>query len=135
MPKTHGMHDTATHKSWDSAIGRCHRPNDPSFHKYGARGITVCDEWRESFLAFYKHMGERPQGTSLDRIDNTKGYEPGNCRWATPVEQSRNRKSTLYVTLKGQRVRFMDACEAAGLPAGTVRARLRGGFSVDEAFS
>jgi len=134
-PKTGGLYKTRTYKSWDAAIGRCHRPTDPSYDEYGARGIAVCQEWRDSFLAFYEHMGERPAGTTLDRIDNSKGYEPNNCRWATPTEQSRNRKSTLYVELFGERVKFMDACDRAGLQPGTVRFRLRKGYSVDDAFS
>jgi hypothetical protein len=75
-------------------IDRCHNPSAPTFASYGGRGIAVCDRWRESFAAFVADMGERPAGTTIDRIDNDRGYEPGNCRWASMAVQSRNRRST-----------------------------------------
>jgi hypothetical protein len=79
------------YRSWTSMLERCRNAKRHNYHRYAERGIGVCERWQESFLNFYADMGERPAGTSLDRIDNTKGYSPDNCRWATPVEQSRNR--------------------------------------------
>jgi hypothetical protein len=73
---------------------RCLDPNEPAFQKYGAAGITVCDRW-ESFDNFFQDMGERPEGTSLDRIDNYGNYEAGNCRWATPTVQNRNKNNNI----------------------------------------
>ena len=93
--KTHGMCYTPTFSSWISMRRRCYDPNMPGYPAYGGSGITVCKEWQDSFEAFFAHMGERPAGTSLDRIDNDGNYEPGNCRWATRLVQNRNRRNSV----------------------------------------
>lgn len=74
------------------AIQRCHNERHRAYRLYGARGIAVCDEWRGrgGFARFLAHIGPRPDGCSLDRINNSRGYEPGNVRWATPLEQAQN---------------------------------------------
>ena len=78
------------YSSWCSARGRCHgSPKSRSWKWYGGRGIEMCEKWRNSFEAFFADMGERPEGLTLDRIDNDGHYEPGNCRWTTPKEQAR----------------------------------------------
>lgn len=82
------------YRSWNSMKNRCTNPKTPGYEHYGQRGITVCQSWQDSFEAFYADMGDRPLGTSLDRIDPNGNYEPGNCRWATPVEQRNNRRDT-----------------------------------------
>jgi len=83
--------DTTTeYNIWTSMKARCFNPRSQAFKYYGGRGITMCDEWRDDFKAFFDYVGQRPHGLSIDRIDNDKGYFPGNIRWATPLQQSHN---------------------------------------------
>lgn len=79
------------YQSWKSAKNRCANPKTLGYHRYGGRGIRMCAAWQNSFSAFLADMGLRPAGTTLDRERNDGNYEPGNCRWATPKQQSANR--------------------------------------------
>jgi hypothetical protein len=97
----HVKHGATTHTSkskeyaaWVDMKRRCFNPASPNFHRYGGRGITMCDEWVNEFAAFFAHIGPAPEGKrmSVDRIDNNGNYEPGNVRWATPAEQVKNRE-------------------------------------------
>lgn len=88
---THGMTKTSEYPTWADMKRRCINPNHAAYKYYGGRGITVCKEWLHSFETFFKDMGERPSGLTLERIDNDKGYYLENCIWATPTEQGRNR--------------------------------------------
>lgn len=79
--------------TWYNMLRRCYNSNDPSYERYGGRGITVCGEWLMSFDNFYRDMGPRPTNQhSLDRIDNNGNYEPTNCRWATVTQQQQNKR-------------------------------------------
>lgn len=90
---THGMCRTSEYKIWKGMIKRCENPNHKDFQEYAGRGITVSPAWRNDFSAFFQCIGPRPSAEhSLDRIDNDRGYEPGNVRWATAKEQSNNRR-------------------------------------------
>lgn len=91
---THGLSRRPEYRVWASMIQRCHNERDPSYHWYGGRGILVCQDWRQSFEAFYRDMGPRPDPSlSIDRIDNDGNYGPGNCRWATKSQQNLNRRT------------------------------------------
>lgn len=107
----HGMRGSPAYSSWQAMKARCLDPDNKDYPRWGGIGITVCDQWVNSFEAFYKDMGPRPTGTTIDRIDNTRGYEPGNCRWATATVQQSNRRDGWCVEIDG--VVFQSVQEAA----------------------
>ncbi len=99
----HGKSKTSEYKSWAGMKERCCRPNHPAYKNYGARGITVCDRWLESFENFLEDMGSKPTAEhSIDRVDNSKGYSPENCKWATNLEQGNNTRRIHFISYKGE---------------------------------
>lgn len=95
---THGMSKTSEYMAWAHMKNRCYNLKDKKFKDYGGRGITVCNRWLK-FENFFADMGKRPSsGHSIDRIENSGNYEPGNCRWATAAEQSRNTRRNTNIT-------------------------------------
>ena len=102
--------------SWVNLIRRCENVDEPSYRNYGGRGIRVCSRWRTSFRNFFADVGERPTPNhTIDRIDNNGDYEPSNCRWATPIEQARNRRGNVLVELSGQTMTISEALEVLGM--------------------
>lgn len=131
--RTHGMTRTSPEfRAWSSAWDRCRNPKHPAWSNYGGRGLTVCDEWRD-FQAFYKELGPRPAGMSLDRIDNSLGYEPGNCRWATRADQANNRRVTRMITIDGRTKSLSQWCEETGVPVTRALGRMKHGWPEAEA--
>lgn len=109
----HGKFGTRIHKIWDGMIQRCHNSNCKDYKNWGGRGIKVCNEWRE-FENFYADMGEAPEGRSIDRIDNDKGYSKSNCRWATWKEQLRNRRNVRMLSIDGMTKPVVQWAEELG---------------------
>lgn len=110
---------------------RCYNPHSGAYKNYGGRGIKVCDRWTApvvGFENFYSDMGPRPAGCSIDRVDNNKGYSPGNCRWAKRKEQNNNRRSCVMVDIGGEEKTLAQWSEEYGLNYWTVHARYRRGW-------
>lgn len=109
--RTHNQIGSRTYKSWAAMKGRCADRNNIEFERYGGRGISVCDRWLRSFSNFFEDMGERPVGTSIDRIDPNGNYDPDNCRWASAKKQARNRRYNVLLTIDGETKTVAEWCE------------------------
>jgi hypothetical protein len=119
----HGYYGTTIYRVWIRMRQRCNNPNDRNYRWYGARGITVCERWSD-FGSFIADMGVRPKGMTLERIDNNKGYNPDNCRWATMQEQGRNRRDNRNYTLNGVTQNISAWARQIGISHETMRQRL-----------
>lgn len=129
---THGMSRTnSLYTVWAKMKNRCLNPTNDSYIRYGGRGITVCDEWRDSFQAFYdcvsklEHFGEK--GYTLDRVDNDGNYEPGNVRWADKKTQQSNTRRNIFVEYQGERVTVEEAARRSGINKRTLLNRVKAG--------
>ena len=132
--KTHGKRYSREYAIWRGLHTRCYNVSDPGYRNYGALGIKVCDRWHK-FENFYADMGDRPEGLTLDRIDNDGPYSPENCRWASNKEQASNRRNTVFVLVGGVLTPFLSACESAGFCYRRVYYYMRSrGLSRQEAF-
>ncbi len=142
--KTHGGSRSAEYQIWVSMIRRCHDKKNCNYRLYGARGITVCERWRESFQAFMDDMGKRPEGVypsgrsrlSIDRFPNNDGdYEPGNCRWAVGLQQGNNKRTNVFLSFDGKNLTLMEWSRVLKMAHPTLRARIRSGWSVERALT
>jgi hypothetical protein len=122
------------YNSWKGMMARCYNEGHMHFSSYGGRGIVVCDRWHD-FDCFAADMGERPEGHSLDRINNDMGYSPENCRWATAKEQANNRRNNTVIEANGVEKTLSQWAEDLGTSASTISARINMGWSAEDAVS
>ena len=121
------------YRIWGSMIQRCSNTNDKDYVLYGARGILVCERWRD-FSLFAADVGERPsKNHSIDRVNNSGNYEPGNVRWATDEEQAMNRRNTLSLTVDGTTMKMMEWAKLTGVSGAVIRSRIKAGWTEADA--
>lgn len=140
--KTHGLSSVINgeadnlYKVWVSMKGRCLNPKDMGYKNYGGRGIIICSEWL-SFTPFYAWAIKSgyEKSLTLDRINNNGNYEPSNCRWATRLEQSRNRRSVKVITYNGLTRPSFEWARELGIPSKLFTERLRRGWTIEKAFN
>lgn len=131
--KTHGKSYTTEFSIWTGMLTRCFNKNCKAYINYGGRGITVCDSWKNSFEEFNADMGDRPsKGSSIERIDTNGNYEPSNCKWATKLEQIRNRRTTVSADINGKTRSIAEWCELTNLPYTMVYSRYKNGIHGEE---
>lgn len=130
-----GKKVTSTYTSYSMMIDRCSNENGSNFEYYKGRGITVCDRWLESFENFLADMGERPEGLTLERIENEKGYCQENCRWASRKEQANNRRSNRIIEFDGQKLNVSQWAEKIGVKNSLIADRIRFGWPLEKALT
>lgn len=125
---------TPTYQTWLHMRQRCLNTGDDAFENYGGRGVTICPEWSD-FSVFLCDMGPRPEGKTIDRIDNSAGYSKDNCRWASSKQQLRNKRNNHLVFWANREMTLAEAIEGSGLTHQVVTSRLRLGWSLDAAIN
>ena len=135
--KTHGLSRTRLYKIWRKVMERCYNENHAYYHRYGGRGITMCEEWRNDFMAFreWAMANGYADNLTIDREDNDKGYYPDNCRWITMKEQHNNTSQNHLVTMNGKTQNVTQWCEELDVNRACVYRRLKQGLSPEQAFS
>ena len=134
----HGGKGTKLYEVWCSMKARCYNPTSKSYSRYGGRGITICDEWRNSFIVFKKWAMSHgyKEGLSIDRIDNNEGYSPDNCRWATTTQQANNKRTTLFIEHNGERKTLHEWAKVLGIKPHTLYHRIyKLGWTIERALS
>lgn len=128
-----GLLKTPEYKAWSNAKARCTNPKNPKYRHYGGRGITMCAEWLNSFAAFYRDMGPKPPNTTLERIDNDKGYSLENCDWVSRKEQNNNRRFNRRYEFNNEIWTLAQLADLSGVSRTTIKRRIENGMSVDDA--
>jgi len=133
---THGLYGTPEYKTWAGMKRRCLNKNENAYARYGGAGITICERWLNSFESFVADMGPKPSPQhSIDRIDNAKGYEPTNCRWATRLEQARNLRSNRNISFNGETKALSEWAAQTGIDHRLISYRLEAGWPVEKALT
>jgi len=134
--KTHGMStgtQTREYRAWAYAKTRCYNKNDHAYPRYGGRGISMCQEWKNDPAQFLRDMGTCPPNYRIDRIDFNGDYEPKNCRWIDPKESGRNKSSSIFTEWKGKQRCVSEIAEIEGICHSSLRARYHRGQTIHDA--
>ena len=135
---THGCatsgKQTTEYVRWTNMKCRCGNKNHKQFSHYGGRGITICEQWINSFPTFLADMGLCPSGMQLERVNNNEGYNPTNCKWATHAENNRNKRNNIMVTIKGETKCVSDWCKIFNVTRTAVQHRIKKGWDKDKWF-
>lgn len=131
----HGLSSTKIHRVWWGMIERCYKVHHKSYQDYGGRGISVCNEWLHDFQAFHdwSMANGYKEGLMIDRINNNGNYEPSNCRWVTPSQNSRNRRTSRIIECNGVSHSLVEWSEITGLHPDTITERIKRGWSISDA--
>ena len=138
ITKTHGMFGTRLYKIWDGIKYRCHNSTSDNYNNYGARGITVCEEWRTNFQSFYDWAMSHgySEDLTIDRIDVNGNYEPDNCRWANEITQHNNTRTNRFITYNGETHTIAEWSRIQNINYYTLVARInRYGWSIEKALT
>lgn len=127
----HGCSNTSTYRTWTNMIERCTNPKATGYKNYGGRGITVCEEWFD-FTNFLKDMGEKPNGYSIDRKDNNRGYFKENCIWSSSKDQANNRRNNIFLQVDGVKYSIAQFAEKFHLNAKQLYNKLHNIHKKDE---
>lgn len=142
---THNQRHTVLYSVWRGLRQRCNNPKHASYHNYGGRGITVCEEWDKSFQSFYEWSYANGYSTenqkdeklklTIDRIDNNGNYEPSNCRWVDRKTQARNMRNTKLIEFNGEIKSISEWCEIYSIKKGSFNTRIKYGWAIEEALT
>lgn len=128
-----GSKRTKEYMAWDHMKQRCNNPKNPRYKDYGGRGIRVCNRWLD-FKNFLEDMGPAPSKTlTLERINNNLGYSKENCKWATTMEQSRNKRGLRIITMNGDSRTIIDWSNKLNINSVTIRSRIKRGWDYERA--
>lgn len=131
---THGMSKSKEYKSWAGARQRVLNENTPDYSAYRGRGIAMCQEWLDSFEAFFRDMGKMPQeGMSLERINNDGNYEKSNCKWETKIGQASNTRRNKKLAFENELLTLSEIARRTGIKRATLDGRIRRGMTLEEA--